>query len=113
MRGAGDPLWKEHRLRVLWRYRLQRDRRAGKEVAEKAGSRPRSEVAATARRRVKLNAHRTIAKDQFGNDLGGVRSVAVDVPIAPYFDTNVPLPAIAASAATLRSATSSRSALLV
>ncbi len=39
-----------------------------------------------------LNADGTIAKDAFGNDLGGVRSPAVDVPIATYYDTNVPLP---------------------
>ena len=38
--------------------------------------------------RIELNADGSIAKDEFGNDLGGVRSVAVDVPIATYFDTN-------------------------
>jgi len=42
--------------------------------------------------RIELNADGTIAKDTFGNDLGGVRSPAVDVPIATYYDTNVPLP---------------------
>jgi hypothetical protein len=42
--------------------------------------------------RIQLNPDGTIAKDAFGNDLGGVRSPAVDVPVATYFDTNVPLP---------------------
>ncbi len=42
--------------------------------------------------RIRLNADGTIAKDAFGNDAGGVRSPAVDVPVATYFDTNLPLP---------------------
>jgi hypothetical protein len=42
--------------------------------------------------RIQLNADGTIAKDTYGNDVGGVRSPAVDVPIATYYDTNLPLP---------------------
>lgn len=42
--------------------------------------------------RITLNPDGTIAKDRFGNDEGGVRSPAVDVPTATYYDTNVPLP---------------------
>jgi hypothetical protein len=42
--------------------------------------------------RIKVNPDGTIVKDAFGNDAGGVRSPAVDVPIATYYDTNVPLP---------------------
>jgi hypothetical protein len=42
--------------------------------------------------RIALNPDGSIEKDQFGNDLGGVRSPAVDVPTATYYDTNVPLP---------------------
>jgi hypothetical protein len=42
--------------------------------------------------RIRLNADGTIAKDAFGNDAGGVRSPAVDVPTATYYDTNLPLP---------------------
>ncbi|HEX3591304.1 MAG TPA: alpha/beta hydrolase domain-containing protein [Pseudonocardiaceae bacterium] len=42
--------------------------------------------------RIAVNPDGTIKKDRFGNDLGGVRSPAVDVPTATYFDTNVPLP---------------------
>jgi len=42
--------------------------------------------------RITLNPDGTIAKDRFGNDEGGVRSPAVDVPTATYYDTNTPLP---------------------
>lgn len=42
--------------------------------------------------RIEVNPDGTIAKDAFGNDAGGVRSPAVDVPTATYYDTNLPLP---------------------
>jgi hypothetical protein len=42
--------------------------------------------------RIELNSDGSIKKDAFGNDAGGVRSPAVDVPIATYYDTNVPMP---------------------
>jgi hypothetical protein len=42
--------------------------------------------------RITLNPDGSIAEDRFGNDEGGVRSPAVDVPTATYYDTNVPLP---------------------
>jgi hypothetical protein len=42
--------------------------------------------------RIQVNPDGSIAKDANGNDLGGVRSPAVDVPVATYYDTNVPLP---------------------
>ncbi len=42
--------------------------------------------------RIQVNPDGSIAKDSNGNDLGGVRSPAVDVPVATYYDTNAPLP---------------------
>ncbi|WP_157592034.1 alpha/beta hydrolase domain-containing protein [Solirubrobacter soli] len=42
--------------------------------------------------RIRLNADGTTAKDANGNELGGVRSIGLDVPTATYFDTNAPLP---------------------
>jgi Alpha/beta hydrolase domain len=42
--------------------------------------------------RLKLNPDGTQVKDANGNEVGGVRSIALDVPTATYFDTNVPLP---------------------
>jgi hypothetical protein len=42
--------------------------------------------------RIQLNPDGSSVKDAHGNEVGGVRSVAVDVPTATYFDTNVPLP---------------------
>jgi hypothetical protein len=41
---------------------------------------------------IRLNPDGTTVKDANGNELGGVRSTAIDVPTATYFDTNVPLP---------------------
>ena len=43
-------------------------------------------------KRIELNPDGSIVKDAFGNDAGGVRSVALDVPTARYYDTNVPNP---------------------
>jgi hypothetical protein len=60
--------------------------------ASQPSSGPESRWSPPHGQRIKLNADGTIAKDEFGNDAGGVRSPAVDVPIATYYDTNVPLP---------------------
>ncbi|HEY4281227.1 MAG TPA: alpha/beta hydrolase domain-containing protein [Conexibacter sp.] len=42
--------------------------------------------------RLALNPDGSTVKDAFGNEVGGVRSVALDVPTATYYDTNVPNP---------------------
>ncbi len=42
--------------------------------------------------RLVLNPDGTQKKDALGNDVGGLRNPAVDVPTAAYYDTNTPLP---------------------